>query len=147
MSDILISNTIYKKSASQRLLESGEKYSDVVLVIEDDVAAAEELIEAFDSQGVQAVHAMDSEQALILAQAVRPSYILVDVNLPGKDGIETIADIRRLQPDAQFIAMTGDMDRCDGLSVGVNGVDAILQKPLPLFGVVRYIRTRQQEVY
>jgi putative two-component system response regulator len=70
--------------------------ADTVLVVDDDSSIREVLHEFFTLKGYQVVLAANGEQALELAKCEMPKAILLDINMPGIDGMETC---RRLRAD------------------------------------------------
>lgn len=93
------------------------------------------------TKGYRVVVAKDGEKAVALAQAQVPDLILMDIQMPGMDGLEAIQQIRR-NPRLigvpiialTALAMKGDRERC--LSVGAN---EYLSKPVQLRQLVAKI--------
>ena len=79
-----------------------------VLIVDDDLLARRaiaeylSLVSDFTVQGAAAT----AEEALALVQDSPPDMVLLDVRMPGMDGIEACARIRQLAPDAIIIMMT-----------------------------------------
>ena len=55
--------------------------------------------------------ASDGRQAVQMAEGIRPDLALLDINLPGLNGIEVARQIRALVPGCKIIFLTGDSDR------------------------------------
>ena len=76
--------------------------------------------------------ARDGNEAMTSLRAASADVAVVDLFMPGKDGIETILDIRRRYPDLKIIAITGSMPKT-GASVLVMaqklGAQLTLAKP------------------
>jgi DNA-binding NarL/FixJ family response regulator len=67
--------------------------------------------------------ASDAEEALHLAEALRPNIILLDLNMPHVSGLEVIPAIRRLLPDVKIIVLTlwdSDIYRQAALAAGAD---------------------------
>jgi len=82
----------------------------------------------------------DAESALAELPRHRPDVVLVDINLPGLDGIECVRRLKKQLPETQFIMLTvyGDGDRLfRSLMAGATGY---LLKRTPSAGVVAAIR-------
>ena len=78
-----------------------------ILVIDDEVFVRELLEEYFDRLDYE-VSTVDSGDAGIDAvRSARFGVILVDLKMPGKDGIETLREIRKIDPLCLIIIMTG----------------------------------------
>jgi two-component system, sensor histidine kinase and response regulator len=99
----------------------------------DDVAANRLLLMAMlEGSGHEIIDAASGEQALSLAQRVRPDLVLLDVMMPGLDGFETTRRLKRQAGDEflPIILITSLSDtkaRVDGLSAGA---DDFLTKPV-----------------
>jgi two-component system response regulator MprA len=76
--------------------------ADTVLVVDDDSSIREVLHEFFTLKGYQVVLAANGEQALELAKCEMPKAILLDINMPGIDGMETC---RRLRADEMMLGL------------------------------------------
>jgi DNA-binding NarL/FixJ family response regulator len=80
-------------------------------------------------------------EAVSLFRSCRPDVTLMDLRMPGLDGIEAIRVIRREAPEARIIALTsydGDQDIYRALEAGVSGY---LLKDMAHIEIVRAIRT------
>ena len=104
-----------------------------ILVVEDNDDGREMLVEALLGSGHRAWGAQDGFEALRLADAHRPQVVLLDLGLPGIDGIEVA---RRLQSDGQrgvrLIALTGWGSAADRARTQAAGFHAHLTKPVDL---------------
>jgi signal transduction histidine kinase len=102
-----------------------------VLIADDEEALADAIAATLDLEGLQTVVAHDGEQALVLARALHPDLILLDVMMPGRSGIEVCATLKTDPTTASipviFItAKTGEADRLVGIAAGA---DEYLTKP------------------
>ena len=69
-----------------------------------------------------------AEEALSILPDMRPDLIIVDISLPGMDGIMLISEIRTIYPDLKILVATGhDPDRYLGAATRA-GADGFLQK-------------------
>jgi len=68
--------------------------AETVLVVDDDSNIREVLHAFFTLKGYQVVLAANGEQALELAESQMPKVILLDINMPGIDGMETCKRLR-----------------------------------------------------
>jgi len=103
-----------------------------ILVVDDNIDAAEMLIELLVMWGHTAVHAADGPQALAIAPEFTPDVILLDIGLPGIDGYE-VARLMRQNPaldPTRIIAMTGYGQREDRKRTADAGFAAHLVKPI-----------------
>jgi CheY-like chemotaxis protein len=99
-----------------------------ILVVDDTPANLSVLLDALKNRGYRLLVARDGESALVRARYARPDLILLDIMMPGMDGIETCA---RLKADEQLrdipviftTALTDSQSKVRGLQAG--GVDYI----------------------
>jgi DNA-binding response OmpR family regulator/DNA-binding CsgD family transcriptional regulator len=113
-----------------------------LLVVDDVPANLAMLIDAAGAAGFRVLLAESGERALKLAAKAKPDLILLDVNMPGIDGLETC---RRLKADAAtceipviFVTALDDvLDKVAGLEAG--GVDYVT-KPLQPAEVLARVR-------
>lgn len=82
--------------------------SIAVYIVEDDTSAREILADWLShAGGFKCVGAQGSvELALEHLPAVKPSVVLMDINLPGMSGIEGVRRLKPLMPEAQFLMLT-----------------------------------------
>ena len=104
----------------------------VILIIEDNARNLKLARDILNYVGYRTLEAENGEDGLALARAELPHLVLMDVQLPGMDGVEALGRLRAdpLTADIPVVALTAfamkdDRDRL--LSVGF---DAYLEKPL-----------------
>ena len=78
-----------------------------LLLVEDDSALSLILKEFFETSGLKVVQAMDGEEAMRLYAKVFPDIILMDIEMPKKNGFEVIEEIRSSDYTTPIILMTG----------------------------------------
>jgi DNA-binding NarL/FixJ family response regulator len=114
-----------------------------VSLIEDDPATVDVLagiIESARGFRVASRHA-DAEDALSRLPAIQPALALVDIQLPGLNGIECIRRLKRLLPDVLCLVIT-QFDDGDLLFAALQaGADGYLLKRAPAAEIIEAIRT------
>ena len=93
-----------------------------VLVVEDETTMATVLRYNLEREGYRCLVAADGARALELARGERPDLLLLDLMLPGIDGIEVCRRIRA-QSNVPIIMLTArveEVDRVVGLEVGAD---------------------------
>lgn len=78
-----------------------------VLVVEDEPRMRELLTRALTGWGFIATSVRSGEEAMRLAETQPPEIVLLDLNLPGIDGLETFSALRAKLPQLQGIVLTG----------------------------------------
>jgi len=93
-----------------------------VLVVDDDAMVAEVVISYLRRAGLDPVHAADGETALRLAAAEPPALVLLDLMLPGVDGLEVCRRLREggPVPIIMLTALGEESDRVLGLELGAD---------------------------
>lgn len=93
-----------------------------VLVVEDDATLAAVLRYNLEREGYRCLVAADGARALELARTERPDLLLLDVMLPGIDGLEVCRRVRALStvPIIMLTARVDEIDRVVGLEVGAD---------------------------
>lgn len=66
-----------------------------ILIIEDDASYSNLLNDRLSEQGYKVITAMNGEDGLTKAVGEKPQLILLDIRLPGMDGLEMLAKLRR----------------------------------------------------
>lgn len=99
-----------------------------ILVIDDEPGILNVVTAYLRSEGYEYYTAEDGPSGLSAFQAYKPDLVILDIMLPGMDGIEVLNQIRR-ESDAYVIMLTAkseEVDKVIGLSVGA---DDYLTKP------------------
>jgi signal transduction histidine kinase len=125
-------------------LTVGRQPPAIVLLAEDNEESINTLTDYLGAKGYRVVVARDGAEAIERAREERPDVILMDIQMPGMDGLEAT---RCLRADADLgtipiialtaLAMPGDRERC--LAAGAN---EYLSKPVSLKGLVKAMEAR-----
>jgi two-component system, NtrC family, response regulator HydG len=78
-----------------------------ILVVDDDRDNAQSLAELFELEGYDVLQAHSGEAAISVYLERNIDIAFMDVMLPGKNGVESFLDIRRLKPNANILMMSG----------------------------------------
>lgn len=103
-----------------------------ILVVEDDDATREVAVRFLEAMGHGCSEARDGYEALALAQVEHPDLVLMDVSLPGIDGVETARLIRETlgNTSMRFVAMSAHVFPEEIASYLKSGMDSYVAKPL-----------------
>lgn len=111
-----------------------------ILIVEDDKAIAAFVQTALEREGFAAEIAPSGERALERVTAALPDLILLDLMLPGADGLEVCRAIRRLPTYIPIIMLTARDDEVDKI-VGLElGADDYVSKPFKSRELVARVR-------
>lgn len=102
-----------------------------VLVVDDEEAIAEAVRARLQSEGYQVLVAHDGPQAIEICADAHPDLVVLDLMLPGMDGLEVCRQIqgREWTPVLMLTARTEESDKVAGFTVGA---DDYLTKPFSL---------------
>lgn len=105
--------------------------NEKILIVEDEESLREALAYNLNKQGYSVTTADNGKTALTLAHSENPDLILLDVMLPGLDGIEVCRQLRQTKstPIIMLTARDEVIDRVVGLEVGA---DDYLTKPFSM---------------
>jgi two-component system, response regulator FlrC len=80
--------------------------NDSVLIVEDDAALREALVDTLRAAGLMALSAADSQSALQSLASEEIALVISDVQMPGANGYELLASIKRMRPYLPVVLMT-----------------------------------------
>jgi two-component system cell cycle response regulator DivK len=115
---------------------------ELILIVEDNDKNRKLVRDVLAHEGYRLLETENGEDAVRLAQAERPALVLMDIHLPGIDGIEAL---RRLRADAgtraiPVIAVTASAMTQDRATIMAAGFDGYQSKPIsvrPFLAAVR----------
>jgi two-component system response regulator MtrA len=112
-----------------------------VLVVDDDEALAEMLEIVLTSQGYVPAVCHRGDKALGIFHEFKPDLVLLDLMLPGRDGVEICRDIRA-ESDVPIVMLTAKSDTTDIVDGLEAGADDYVPKPFKTQELVARIKTR-----
>lgn len=103
-----------------------------IIIIDDDVDYLDSLSEYLKLRGFNVVGTgHNGLDAVVLYEEYRPNLVLIDISMPDYDGIYGIENIKKINPDAKVIILSGNCNKSDEQKI--NSFNAImLEKPYPL---------------
>ncbi len=118
-----------------------------VLLVEDDDAIADMLRGFFERDGYRFLHALTGEEAIERLRIRPVSAILLDINLPGIDGIETCRKIREFSQTPVIILTARDteVDKVLGLEMGADDYVTKPFSPRELMARIKAVLRRSEE--
>lgn len=134
---------VYRREVWDRMQAEGNGASDTslqplagphILIVEDNPDCRWGLETLLKVLGYRVESAGDGLEGLEMALRDKPPVLLVDINMPGMDGLELARRVRK-QPGferATLVAVTGSSDFEDGHLPPDSGFDACLSKPVDL---------------
>jgi two-component system cell cycle response regulator DivK len=106
--------------------------NELILVVEDNDQNRKLVRDVLTFKGYEIIEAETGEEGVRLARERRPSLVLMDIRLPGIDGIEALRRLRADQATRRIsiMAMTASVMTVDRQRITDAGFDAFQSKPL-----------------
>lgn len=112
-----------------------------VLLVDDHALVRSAIRQALDAPDIEVVgEARTAEEALELAPRLRPDLLLLDIDLPGMNGIETVRELAPRLPETRVVMLTVSTDRRDLIEAIRHGAAGYLTKDLTGDALLRAVR-------
>lgn len=103
-----------------------------MLVVDDEIEICDFLKTFFEDRSYKVLTALDGETALKVIEQEKPSIVLLDIKMPGLDGMEVLKRIKTFHPATKVIMVTAIETR-DKIDEATRlGADNYITKPLSL---------------
>ena len=109
-----------------------EKLEGKVLLVDDEEQFLDALSQRLEARGLKVDAVTSGEDALNQVEDRNFDAIIVDLAMPGIDGIETLKRIKAKRPDLEIIILTGHATVKSGIEAMKLGADDFLEKPVDL---------------
>jgi len=123
----------------------GETDKPKLLVVDDDTAALESLLQIFEIEGFEVTGVSDGTAALEALRADEYGVVLSDLRMPGMDGMDLLKTIKTLKPDTEVVIMTAFGTIEKAVEAMREGAYDFVTKPLKRPLVVRSVRRAQEK--
>ncbi|NSW84864.1 MAG: response regulator [Syntrophobacteraceae bacterium] len=100
-----------------------------VLIVDDEIDFLETLVKRLKKRKLDAVGVASGEKALDILDRERFDVVILDVRMPGLDGIETLKEIKRRTPLTEVIMLTGHASVESGMQGMQSGAFDYVIKP------------------
>lgn len=117
---------------------------NAVLLVDDERDFVDLLAQRLGARGFSVRTAYDAEEALALAAGQEPDVAVLDIGLPGMDGLALLAELKRLRPGAEALMLTGQNDLATAVAGMKLGAADYLVKPVPIERLVEAIGRAQE---
>ncbi len=111
-----------------------------ILLVDDEVEFVETLSERLLSRNLESAVVHNGPEALAIAENDAPDVIVLDVKMPGMDGMEVLAELRRKHPKVQVIILTAHGSEDGAKRASELGAFAYLRKPTNVDELVRLMK-------
>jgi DNA-binding response OmpR family regulator len=103
-----------------------------ILVVDDEIEACDALKEFFEAKGYEVYTAQDGKTAINTVQGVKPQLVLLDMIMPGMNGIEVLREVKKIDPKIGVIMVTVVTDEAQAKKALQLGAYDYITKPVDL---------------
>ncbi len=111
-----------------------------VLMVDDEEDFVTTLAERMEMRDMRPDIALNGEQALQSVEEDVPDVMVLDLKMPGIDGMEVLRRVRKAYPAVQVVILTGHGSEVDEAEAKRLGAFAYLQKPVDMEKLVRTLK-------
>jgi DNA-binding response OmpR family regulator len=112
-----------------------------VLMVDDEEDFVKTLAERMKMRDLESDVALNGEQALQLVQDDVPDVMVLDLKMPGVDGMEVLRRVRETYPKVQVVILTGHGSEKDEAEARRLGAYAYLRKPVEIEVLIKTLRS------
>lgn len=104
-----------------------------VLLVDDEIEFVSALAERLRLRGYNTNAVSQAEEAFTIIKDDRPDVVLLDFRMPGMDGIETLKEIKKIDPSINVIMLTGLEDSQSIAEAKKYGAPEYIMKPADIY--------------
>jgi len=116
-----------------------------VLVVDDDRRMVRTICDILKVKGYEAAEAFTGQEALDQVKSWHPDCVLMDVKMPGINGVETLKMIKEISPDLPVVMMSAYATEEQEEEAKQHGAEAVMTKPVDLQMVFSYLALLRKE--
>jgi two-component system response regulator CpxR len=117
-----------------------------VLLVDDEKEFVHTLSERLQTRNLDTSVAYDGEQALSMLQTDPPGVMVLDLKMPGLDGLEVLRRVKKLHPEVEVIILSGHGSDAEQNLAMELGAFAYLQKPADIDVLAATMKAANQKV-
>ena len=122
-----------------------EELKAKVLLVDDEEDFLKTLAERLETRGLKVTTASNGESALAFVEGQEYDLIVLDLAMPGLDGLETLKRIKARQPDAEIIMLSGQGSIKTSIEAMKLGACDFLQKPVDMAALLDKISEAKEK--
>jgi DNA-binding NtrC family response regulator len=116
-----------------------------IILVDDEEKFLKTLSERMELRGVKPNIARNGEQALKIIADDIPDVMVLDLKMPGIDGMEVLRRVKEAYPEVQVIILTGQGSESDKKEARMLGSFEYLQKPIKIDALMKNIKRAFKE--
>jgi two-component system cell cycle response regulator DivK len=130
---------------------SGRGAGRLILIVEDNEKNLKLVRDVLQFHGFRTLEAINGEEAVVMARQQLPDLVLMDIALPGIDGLEATRQLKAEPSTAAtpIVALTASVMEADRARFGAAGFAGLIAKPIDVLTfpaqVLAYCQPRAQE--
>jgi len=122
-----------------------EKGKAKVMLVDDEQDFLQTLTQRLELRGMNVTPVSDGLHAVDAAKNESFDVIILDLSMPGMDGLETLKKIKQDDPDAEIIILTGHGSVKSGVDAIKQGAEDFLEKPVKMEKLLEKIEQAKQK--
>ena len=111
-----------------------------ILIVDDEERVVQSISGVLEDEGFKVVTARSGEEAIGAFEREKPDVTLLDIWMPGMDGMEALKRLKWMAPDCQVIMISGHATISTAMTAVKLGAFDFMEKPLSLDVLVETIR-------
>lgn len=116
-----------------------------ILIVDDEINIRMTLKDILEDEGYETMMVGTGEKAVAIAKKERFDMVILDVKLPGIDGIETYKEIHKISPELDILMISGHSDISTAVNAVKLGAYDFLEKPLSMIKILTAARNIQEK--
>lgn len=117
-----------------------------LLVIDDELSMREVLSIMLTKENYEVLSAADGEEGIRLVREAQPRVVLVDIRLPGINGLQVLSEIRRMDPQIPVIMVTAISDLKVAREAEKKGAFGYIVKPFTFWEIKSVIQEAEKQI-
>ena len=119
-----------------------------VLLVDDERDFVETLAERLEMRGFDTLTATSADEAYVVVRSAKtPDVVVLDLKMPGMDGIDAMVAIKQHEPTMEVIILTGHGSTTDGIGGMKYGAFDYIMKPVDIDELVIKIKQAFEKRY
>lgn len=118
-----------------------------ILVVDDENIVLESCRLVLQTEGYEVILVSSSEAALKIIEEIEPSLLLIDLKMPGRDGMYLMGEVKQKRPDIPILVMSGYATKETIDEVSLRGAAAFIPKPFTpdeLLETIRQVHDKEK---
>ena len=121
------------------------QFATKVMLVDDEEEFIDLMSQRLETRGLKVVAVTCGEEAVAAVEDKNIDVAVVDLAMPGIDGIETLQRVKAKRPDIEIIMLTGHATLHSGIEAMKHGARDYLEKPVDLNVLMEAIRAAKHE--